>query len=64
MIKHQQQISRCMTILTTHGGVLGHYHLLDLKYVAVAAVDDNAVFVIEGCTKEGSKAELNISHLL
>ena len=37
-----------MTILTTHGGVLGHYHLLDLKYVAVAAVDDNAVFVIEG----------------
>ena len=33
-------------------------------FVAVAAVDDNAIVVIGGCTKEGSKVELNISHLL
>ena len=32
--------------------------------VAVAAVDNNAIVVIGGCAKEGSKVKLNISHLL
>ena len=45
--KHQQQISRHMTTLTTHGGVLGHYHLLG---IAVAAVDNNAFAIIGGCS--------------
>ena len=32
--------------------------------VAVAAVDDNGIVVIGGCTKGGNGAELNVGHPL
>ena len=38
-----------MTALTSHGRRLGHYHLLEVA-VAVAAVYNNAIIMIGGCT--------------
>ena len=43
-----------MTTLTSHGRILGHYHLLARVAVAVAAVYNNAIIVIGGCTEGGT----------
>ena len=62
LVQYQQQISRCMTTLTSSWKKIGSLSSARSR-VAVAAVYNNVIIVIGGCTRSDTLANVRSSSL-